>query len=63
MAGDLYAVKIKEPGMKCWEFLGSGGRLTTRRVHAQMGPKARAEEVAARIAAKYPDTQAKAVRL
>jgi hypothetical protein len=59
----MYAVKVKEPGMKRWAFLATGGHLTTRRVHAQVAQRADATAVAVIIARKYPDTRAKVVRL
>jgi hypothetical protein len=61
MACKPYIVKIKEPQMKQWAFLGCGGLLTDR-AHATPAPKAQARDIAARLAARYPDTRAKAVR-
>ncbi len=61
--GGGWAVKMKAPDMKRWEFPGASGRLTTRRIPAQTGTKDRAKQAAANIARKHPGVQAKAVRL
>ena len=61
-AGRLYAVQVREPGMKRWEFLARGGQLTASPVHATVTARAVALEVASMIMAKYPDTRARVVR-
>jgi hypothetical protein len=61
-AGRLYAVQVREPGMKRWEFLAGGGQLTASPVHAAVTPRAVARKVASMIEARYPDTRARAVR-
>lgn len=44
-----YFVKVKQPDMKRWLFLGDGGYLVNRRVHALMFTKANAERAAANV--------------
>jgi hypothetical protein len=60
--GPAYAVKVKEPGAKRWLFLGGDGYLTSRRIHAALASKQKAERYAAAIPADNPGCQAKAVR-
>lgn len=59
--GPAYAVKIREQGSRRWYFLGSDGYLQTRRIHAALMPKARAERAAKRIPGEHPGYDAKAV--
>jgi hypothetical protein len=47
MRGWFYFVKVRQPDMKRWLFLGDGGSLVNRRVHALMFAKADAERQAA----------------
>jgi hypothetical protein len=49
MSDRYYFVKVKQPGMKRWLFLGRGGYLASRRVHALMFTKAEAGQQAATV--------------
>ena len=47
--GRLYYVKVKQPDMTRWLFLGQGGCLVTRRARALMFAKGEAERVAGAV--------------
>jgi hypothetical protein len=56
-APERYFVKVKQPDMSRWLFLGSGGYLVSRRFHALMFTKAAAERTA--VAVRSGGDQAK----
>lgn len=60
--GTTYAIKVREPGMGRFAFLGGDGELVIRRVHAQhTGDRGRAEGAADRLARKNPDCEIRVV--
>ena len=57
----MYAVKVRLPGGKRWEFVTPSGGTTNLRLHAAMATKDRCDEMAAHIPADNPGVEAKVV--
>jgi hypothetical protein len=50
--GELWAIRVKEPGMKIGVLLSSDGTLVNRWVHAAAMPREQADRIAAQIRAE-----------
>jgi hypothetical protein len=50
--GELWAIRVKEPGMKIGVLLSGDGTLVNRWVHAAAMPREQADRIAAQIRAE-----------